>query len=527
MPQITKSQIIYDEKDWLAGLHPQYGYRKTISQKLGNFSKNQYNFNAFDDLGYAKNGFLGVDFAHEELVTSRLTKIILGSDGHHYAIDSARLVHRFTNAGGSGSEVDSTIAFPYLTGIDGTVNSDIIEHYATNSASEVIFFSYNNTTVGDIGIYDINNGTSDVDFMSTRPDSGQTLSNAYPHPMCVGHDDKLYIGNGRYLYMYDYTDTADADGKLFTNVLILPENFVIKSIQKLQPRSLVIFAQDGLNYGNGGPSKAFFWDYLSLDPYQIKDLSDSLFVTSFEYKGTIGTLTYDNTNEMKVRIFNGSEFEVITRLRNLWASSVQLPSIGGIDVVDNEIYIHMSDQIYGYIFKYGNNNNLENNLSVIGRSVAGVSGYKAGALKYIKQYDNFIMSTGLDDTKSATIQYQDKTKYATDGFWYSDLADIGYERIQITGITVYFADEFTGGRTISLSLTDRYNTYAISGLTNLATVTATNRIYRAKPINNTGGTPIPPLDGIGLNLTWGEGSGSSVTPIINKVVLDYEPVTIN
>jgi hypothetical protein len=57
------------------------------------------------------------------------------------------------------------------------------------------------------------------------------------------------------------------------------------------------------------------------------------------------------------------------------------------------------------------------------------------------------MST-LDDDKSATIQYQDKTKYATDGFWHSDL-DIGYERIQITGITVYFADEFTGGRTIS------------------------------------------------------------------------------
>jgi hypothetical protein len=132
-----------------------------------------------------------------------------------------------------------------------------------------------------------------------------------------------------------------------------------------------------------------------------------------------------------------------------------------------------------------------------------------------------------ESTPSAICQYLDYTKYATEGFWYSSLTDIGYERIQITGITVYFADEFTGGRTISVSLYDRYNTYAISGLTNLATVTATNRIYRVKPINNTGGTPIPPLDGIGLNLTWGEGSGSSVTPIINKVVLDYKPVTIN
>ena len=527
MPQITKTTITYNEKDWLAGLHPQYGYKKTISQKLGNFSKNQYNFNAFDDLGYAKNGFLGVDFDHEERVTSRLEKIILGSDGYYYAIDSARLVHCLSNAGGSISDVESIFPFPYQTGGAGTVNSDIIEHYVTNSAVKGILFSYNNGTNGDVGVIDPDTGTSTLAFMSSRPAGAQTLANAYPHPMCVGHDDKLYIGNGRYLFMYDYADTAHTDGKLFRNVLILPKNFVIKSIQKLQPRTLVIFGQDGLFYGNGGPSKAFFWDYLSLDPYQIKDLSDRLFVTSFEYKGTIGTLTYDNTNEMKVRVFNGSEFEVITRLRNLWVSSVEVPSIGCIDVIDNEIYIHMSDQMHGYIFKYGNNYNLENNLSVIGRSVAGVSGYKAGALKYIKQYDNFIMSTGLDDDKSATIQYQDKKKYATDGFWHSDLTDIGYERIQITGITVYFADEFTGGRTISISLTDRYNTYAISGLTNLATVTPTNRIYRAKPINYSGSKPIPPLDGVGIELVWGPGSGSSVTPIINKVVLDYKPIPIN
>ena len=78
-----------------------------------------------------------------------------------------------------------------------------------------------------------------------------------------------------------------------------------------------------------------------------------------------------------------------------------------------------------------------------------------------------------------------------------------------------------------MSLKDRYTTYAISGLTNLGTVTTTNRIYRAKPILNTAGTLIPPLDGVGINLEWGAGSGGYTTPIINKVVLDYKSVTIN
>jgi hypothetical protein len=78
-----------------------------------------------------------------------------------------------------------------------------------------------------------------------------------------------------------------------------------------------------------------------------------------------------------------------------------------------------------------------------------------------------------------------------------------------------------------MSLFDRYNTYDIAGLNALGTVTTTNRIYKAKPILNTTGTPIPPLDGFGIKLTWGQGAGTSVTPTINKIIIDYEPIKIN
>jgi hypothetical protein len=524
MPEITKNKIIYDERDWLAGLHPQYGY-KTIPQKLGRYSRQEYNFNPFGDLGYAKNGFLGVDFLNNDRVTSVVSKIIEGSDSYYYGIDAKNKMYRFSNVGGSSSDVDSTMAFPYGLGAN-SITSDIIEHFAGNNKIRTIFATYNTGVFGTGIAYDMDDGTSDIDYLTTRPSGAFTFGNAYPHPLCVGYDDTLYIGDGNRMHRYDYADTASADGKIFQNVLTLPDNYVIKAIIKLQPRSLVILAQKGIN-GVGEVAKAFFWDYLSLDPYQIKEINNSDIVTAFEYRGTIGCLSFSGPNEINVKIFNGSEFEILFKLRNLESSSTGEPLIGSVDVNENEIYVHLTDQLKGYIYKYGNNLGISNKLNVVGRSVAGVSGYKAGFVKYIPQYNSLCFSTGKDDGTSATIQYQDTSKYATDGYWYSDLTDIGDERIRITGITVYFADEFTGGRTISMSLTDRYTSYAIKGLTNLATVTSTNRIYRVKPFNNTGDTLIPPLDGVGIKLDWGAGAGSSVTPIINKIILDYEPVKIN
>ena len=137
---------------------------------------------------------------------------------------------------------------------------------------------------------------------------------------------------------------------------------------------------------------------------------------------------------MNVKIFNGSEFEILFKLRNLELYSTGEPLIGSVDVNENEIYVHLTDQTKGYICKYGNNLGVSSKLNIVGRSIAGISGCKAGFVKYIPQYNNLCFSTGTDDATSATIQYQNN-KYAPDGYWYSDLIDIGDERIRITGRT--------------------------------------------------------------------------------------------
>lgn len=519
MPQITKSQIIYNETDWLSGLHPQYG-NKTIPQKFGKFSRFQIAFNPFINLGYAQNSYLNTDFTGESAVTSRILNVVI--DGQSaYGIDSAALLHKFTII---PQAVVATGGFPHTISAHGGHSSvagqDLCVYYHNVSSvrTKSLFYSWNDNTDGDIGKFDLS-ATFDDDYMSTVSSGGAVLTTGVPHPLIVGDDDILYIGNGRYLNAYD--GNTGADGTYSAKVLTLPEGYEIVSMSKLQPRSLVIFAYNKNTTGTlyRSDAKAFFWDYLSLDPYQIEDLYDNQVYESFQYKGMVGCFTGGRGNYGKIKIFNGSEFETIAKYLGTG------PCHGGCDVNANEIYFNTIYGTNGVIYCYGNNDEVKNTLNAVHKIDTGTN-YASGFFKILSNL-SYAASQGKNDASGATIQYLNLSAYATEGLWYSDLTDIGYERIQITGITVYFADEFTGGRDISLSLRDRYGTYAISGLTNLATVTPTNRIYRAKPILYTEGTPIPPLDGIGLNLNWGQGSGSSVTPIINKVVLDYKPVTIN
>lgn len=529
MPKITKSQIIYDEADWLAGLHPQDGSR-TIPQKFGKFAAQEASFNPFINLGYASNGYLNTSVTNNSVIKTRLVaKTGDDKDSDFYALEDRNLLHRIDNYNTAANDGNFPHEIVSAIGIAPTKKCFDICKYVI-SGTEYIFYSYRGTppATADIGRLTVLSSTFDDDYMSTVP-TGATyifasFIDAYRGycPLIVGHDDKLYSGGSKYVNVYDGpTDT------ITQQVLEIESRYNIVDFAKYSPRSLVIFAQ------GDGNSKAYFWDYLSNDPYDIKDIGDFDVMGAFEYKGTVGCVTRGREGYVKIKIFDGSEFKEIARFSDSpLGRELSGPLPGGIFVDDNEIWIYMCSQREGIVYCYGNNFGLKNVL----HAPANGSVYVSEGVTYYpgiitKGRDNeMIISAGefaFSENDGANTEYLDTSKYSATGYWHSDLTDIGDERIQITGITIYFADEFTGGRSFALDLKDRYTTYYLSGLTELKTVGTTNRIYRTKPINYTGGTPIPPLDGVGINLKWGQGDGSSVTPIINKIVLDYVPVKIN
>lgn len=516
MPIINKSQIIYNESDFLAGLHPQQGI-KTIPQKFGKYSIFQQSFNPFINLGYASNGYLNTNITNNSTITSRLvSKTSDDEDSDFFALEEKGKLHYLTNY----NTVVNGGAFPHA--ITDAVRAFDICKYKVGS-STYYFYTHRAGVPAtmDIGRFD-GTSTFDDDYMSTVPAGAASMfASTLFNPLIVGHDDILYVGGQNYVGSYD--GPADT---FVQQTLTLPAGYNIVGFAKYPSKSLVIFVQ------GSGECKAYFWDYLSLDPYDVKDIDDFDLLACFEYKNTIGCITSGKEGCIKIKIFDGEVFKEVARLDSSYnGRTITGPHYKGVQVNNNEISFNIADSRNGYLCVYGNNLGMKNTLNVIAKNDVYVSealSYSPGLLAMGRSGETIIDSgTLFTEADGSSAQYLDKTKYSVEGYWYSDLVDMGFERIQIKGITVYFADEFTGGRTITLTLKDRYTTYDVQGLTALATVTSTNRVFRAKPFNNTGGVFIPPLDGIGINLSWGTGAGTAVTPIINKIVLDYEPIKIN
>jgi hypothetical protein len=527
MPVIDSKnkKIIYNENDWLAGLHPQSG-SKTIPQKFGKFASQLYAFNPYINLGYASNGYYNTNLTdYDDIKTRLVAKSQDDNDSDFYALEDRDYFHIITDY----TTVAGSHQIVAAAGIQPTKKCYSICRYVIGG-NDYYFYSYRGTAhaTADVGRFAVAGATYDDDYMSTVP-TGASFISASPIdaerqycPLIVGHDDVLYAGGYNYLAAFDGPTTT-----LTPKVLTLESKYNVVDLVKYPPRSLVIFAQ------GDGNCKAYFWDYLSQDPYDIKDIKDFDVMGGFEYQGTVGCITRGRDGYGKIKIFDGSEFKELTRFPlSPLGRELKGPVPNGIFVNDKEIWFNMCSQREQFIYCYGNNFGMKQTLNVMAKGDVYVSDgitYYPGIMT-VGRNNETIFSSGLlafDTGDGSSTQRLDLTKYATDGYYYSDLVDMGDERIQVKQITVYFADEFTGGRTITMSLFDRHNTYDIAGLNALGTVTTTNRIYKAKPILNTAGTPIPPLDGFGIKLTWGQGAGTSVTPTINKIIIDYEPIKIN
>jgi hypothetical protein len=96
-------------------------------------------------------------------------------------------------------------------------------------------------------------------FMTANPATPLTPGGAgNPHPMIVGDDDLLYIGDGPRLHAFDGQYASDDDGKFYASVLTIPSTYAIKAFEKYNG-FLLIFADEnptGVSYTSR--AKVFF-----------------------------------------------------------------------------------------------------------------------------------------------------------------------------------------------------------------------------------------------------------------------------
>jgi hypothetical protein len=533
MPKIQGNKIIWDSEDWLAGLHPQFGTNLTPIQKGGNYMANMRSFNPFRFYGYASPNYNNSAITNSATVLGACPRKGVNNAGYAYIIEQGAKLHRLNIITEELLNDSAGVGFPHTithgahTAIIG--NDCVLYNHKVGGTSAMRYlYSFSDATDWDIGTCDMSVLTPafDDDFMSTAPStplgaSYITEGKGYPHPMEVGYDDILYIGDRNYLHAYD-GQGADNDGAFSPAVLTLPNGWIITSMVKLAPRSMAIFAYYSASSSSDsfftGDSKVFLWDYLSLDPYDIRSLNDNYVSESFSYKGTIGCFTQGRAADLSVgskisrlQLYNGTEFEEV------YSFTGKVPIRGGVDIQGDQIkWLSELSGADWTIYSYNDNFDGDKKLFKIGE-VGGGANYLTGMLRTFSS----TLTVGGSGTTAAGKLEKVSANYIGGGnstFFTSLLEFPG--RIRIKNVRIYFGKTSTGGRAITLQFYDRLSN-VISLVSSLKVITQANQILTLSGLN-TSGDKILPMDGIRLVGSWGDGDGATDAPIVSKVEAEYE-----
>ena len=541
MAKLNKNRIVFDQDDWMAGMNPQFvtGLTDVPAAQYGNGLSSAIRFNPFRWLGYASPGFSPTDVANVSVVTTVLRNIAMSSESstnYGYLISSGALLHRLDVTNKSLSNAGS---WPHTIAVTGAITGSDVVAYTSNVASTktpCVYYSFNDAGgTWNIGRFITASGAFDDDFMSTIPATPLVpAGNNKPHPMIIGADDNLYVGDGNLLHSYD--GATGADGTFSASVLTLPAGYIITSFARIsQPVPfLVIFAyyspsgnSTTINTTVSGRAQAFFYDYLSLDPTYIIDLNDRSVSAAFEWRGTIGCFTQgnnlanDGSNRFsRLKIWNGSIFETAASF------IANDPVHGGVDVVGDSIQWNAWDGSAFNIYSYGAPfDGVKAGLNKIGAGSGTVS-TNTGVLRTIGGSTGFqLISTGT--TTSGGLQYMKVGTYAPNASISSICVAPEFNpgmKGKAKSVRVDFAktSASTGGQLSLFLLYENSQTSQI--LSSLAEVTISNisKEYYTTIANVDG--DLPAFIEMRIVMQWAGGALDTDAPVVRRVTVNYEEV---
>lgn len=236
--------------------------------------------------------------------------------------------------------------FPHeiVSGTAGKVGGDVVMY--NFNGTPYLLYSYNSSTAGDLGYYDFSS-TFDDDYFTTT--LSQTLNKDYPHPLFVSPRTGIcYVGDKDKLKYIDGRGLAIGSADKGTTVLSISEEFVITGFAA-HPNYMVIFAYSRrVSAGSTtqptykGRPVAMFWDEATAKPHYIVDLPGNFVGGGFTYKGFPATFSNDATKGY-LSLVDTASYQVLTQI-----DTTSSMTNGGVQVVDDDIYINLGGTVYRY-----------------------------------------------------------------------------------------------------------------------------------------------------------------------------------
>lgn len=528
MAKIAGKKIIFGAEDWAQGLLPNYSASNLLNQK-GTGLASARTMNPFLAYGYALPGLNPTDVTNVAQVTTLIRNGVVNGTSA-YLVSNGALIHQLTSLDITPA-ITNAGAFPHTitpTGGTSPVGDDIVIYSAKTSGTTAIgsriFYTYSSSTIWEVGMYDFTNFSDS--FMSsvavTTPLASPYTTGGVgkPHPMIVGDDDILYIADRNFVHAYDGVVSAVATlGKFSPAVLTLPNGYIITSFARAES-GLMVFAYLENSSASGsfylGKSFAFLWNYNDLDITRSYDLTDNYVSEAFNYKGTIGCFTQGRPNDPSqtrltcLRLFNGSIFETVASIIH------NAPIRGGVNIVGDSIQWN-SD---GVIYSYGSP--LAGTKAGLHRLSEGL-GSNSGFFRTLASTLQ-IISSGA--TTSGGLQYL--TGYYFQSSFSTGVAEPTFSsgtKGKVTNVKVRFGGTVTGGRSITIQLSDR-------GVTTSTVINAQETVTGqagmvTKKVSDSSGAPFLVFDGLKLVVSWATGSGATVAPALESVEVDFDEITVD
>jgi len=525
MPKIVGgNKIIFDQEDFLNGLHPQYGTSLTATPygKMTNKLVAASAFNPYRFMGYAAPGYLATDVTNVSAITDKIMNGVVGyesSVAYGYLIGANNLLHQLVIS----SNTISTGGAPWphtITGVGAETGSDVINY--TIGSTRYIFYSYNDSGANwNIGRYSLDGATFDDDWFTTVPAGFfATSGNTEPHPMKIGQEDVLYIGDGNKVHAFD--GGVSATGTVYQDVLVLPSGYRITGFARL-PDYLVVFAffngsgAATANTFTRSTAQAFAWNYLDGDATRVYELDDNAVTAAFEYKGTIGCFTKgrrsgpESANRYsKLKLFNGSTFETVQEFIG------NAPPNGSVDIL-NDIIQFNSD---GILHQYGSPyEGLPIGLNKTGAGASTGTSTNAGFCRTLDPDQGVLLSTG-SGTSGGLQRFQ--SNYALASHVVTSVIEPEFPEGKcgkVKSVTIYYAKTCSGGNSLTVSLQDTIN--GTSQIIDTVTAVTASGIVKKYTVKTNSGE-MPRFDVLRVLLQWAAGAATTDAPIVRRIVVEFE-----
>lgn len=510
MPTVNKNKsggvVRFDSKDWLSGLLPQYGSSVSSNVPLGNGFIASKGIDPHRQPGYVIAGpnptdatdVSNIDSIVKNGVTSGSTALLIGAGTKMWSValttDTVSDLRTISAHGGHSSVVGEDVIIYEISG------------------TKYLFYSWTDDTDGDVGRYDLS-ATFDDDYMSTVPTSGAALGTD-PHPMIVGDDGILYIGDGKDVASFNATTTT-----FNASALDLPASYIITSFAKTS-NYLVIFAYKDSSSGSTfyrSECTAFFWDYVSESFTYAFPLSGNYVNGGFSLNNNVvgcfvqgrSSSVYTN-RKSSLLIFDETGFKSVKTFID------NIPRHGGVEVIDDMIYWNSSGVIYGYGTQHLGLDSILSKITQGGGTTTG------GMLRNFADND-FYISTGT--STSGGLEIINSTGYYGNALFGTSVVNLSfpsYQKARVKRVKVYWGETASNGNLFSMTMRVGKQGTSKTIISNLSSVTDLITEYQY----DTSGDPLPITDSISLQVSYSSNNPSNTPPYLEAVEIYFEYVKI-